>query len=155
ACSPSISWTASPGISWTVSITTNTTPSRTGTASSNRLMTNVSTTCVERRLFVEPGLPEPEVVLDRMHAEALHGRARRDDLLRRVDGDPHHLLGEDVLHLPVELLALRLIQAPPRLLDERVDLRVHVARRVPSGRRRLLRVEQRVERVVRVRVRRH
>src|SRR5882724_11003768 len=79
-------------------------------------------------LLVEPGLPERQVVLDGVDVEAFHVRARGNDLLRRVDGDPHHLAREDVLHLAVELLALRLVQASPRLLDEGVDPRVGVAR---------------------------
>src|SRR5687767_13391917 len=101
--------TASPGSRSTVSMTTKTTPSSTGTARRRRRATNVSI----RRLRpvplpVEPGLPEGQVVLDRVDGEALHAGARGDDLLGRVHGDPHHLPGEDVLHLAVELLALGL-----------------------------------------------
>src|SRR5205823_7051680 len=152
ACSPSISVTASPGSRSIVSMTTNTTPSRTGTANRRRRTTNVS---IRRAPHVtssllDPGLPERQVVLDGVDLEALHAGPRGDDLLRRVDRDPHHLLGDDVLHLGVELLALGLVQAAARLLDERIDPRVRVARRIPARRRHLLAVEQRVERVVRV-----
>src|SRR5262245_24865898 len=96
-------------------------------------------------LFIEPGLPEGQVVLDGVHGEALHARARDDDLLRRVHRDPHHLLGQDVLHLAVELLAFRLVEAAARLLDQRVHAGIGVARRVPPGRRHLLAVEERVQ----------
>src|SRR5262245_54579216 len=106
-------------------MTTKITPSRTGTASSSRRTTNVS---IARRaarrlhrapagpaLLVEPGLPEPQVVLDGVHGEPLDGGARDHDLLRVVDGNPHHVLGQDVLDLGVELLALGLVQALARL----------------------------------------
>src|SRR5713226_6810961 len=131
--------TASPGISSTVSMTTKTTPSSTGTASSRRRATNVSTAA--GALLVEPDLPEPEVVLHRVHREALHAGPGHHDLLRVVHRDPHHLPGEDVLDLAVELLALGLVEAPPRLLHERVHPRVGIARGVPAGGRDLLAVE--------------
>src|SRR3990172_1452019 len=152
ACSPSISATASPGISSTVSMTTKTTPSSTGTASIRRRRRNVS---IASGLLVEPDLPQPEVVLHRMDGEALHRGLGGHDLLGGVHRDPHHLLGQDVLHLEIELLALRLVQAAARLLHERVHPGVHVARRVPARGRRLLAVEERVEGVVRVGVRGH
>src|SRR5205814_6367083 len=106
-----MSVTASPGSRSIVSITTKTTPSSTGTASRRRRTTNVSIRRNSRvpppgrgaRLLLEPGLPERQVVLDGVDLEALDRRARRDDFLRRVDRDPHHLLGDDVLHFAVEL----------------------------------------------------
>src|ERR1700687_3570514 len=139
--------TASPGMSSTVSITTNTTPSKTGTANSRRRAMKVSTSAARRPsrprhycqpLLVEPDLSEPEVVLDRMHRETLYARAGDDDLLGIVHGDPHHLPGEDVLRLGVELLALGLVHAPARLLDQGIHLGVGVARGVPARRRHLL-----------------
>src|SRR5437016_2143475 len=145
-----MSVTASPGSRTIVSITTNTTPSRTGTASRRRRTTNVSMRrrLPRARLLLDPGLPEGQVVLDGVDLEALHAGAGDHDLLGRVDGNPHHLLGEDVLHLAVELLALGLVEAPARLLDEGVHLGVRVTRRVPPRRRDLLAVKERVERVV-------
>src|SRR6185369_3523611 len=114
-----------PGSRSTVSMTTNTTPSSTGTARRRRRTMKVSIRRLpDARLLVEPGLPEGEVVLYGVDVEALHVGACDDDLLRGVHGNPHHLLGEDVLHLAVELLALGLVEAAPRLLDERVDARV-------------------------------
>src|SRR5262249_26533295 len=92
-------------------------------------------------LLLEPGLPERQVVLDGVDVETLHAGARDDDLLRRVDRDPHHFLADDVLHLAVELLALGLVEAAPRLLDQRVHPWIDVARRVPARGRRLLAVE--------------
>src|SRR5438552_9998927 len=149
ACSPSMRVTASPGSRSIVSMTTNTTPSSTGTARRRRRAAKLSIRRLRRaRLLVDPGLPEAQVVLDRVDAEALDGGARDDDLLGRVDRDPHHLLGEDVLHLAIELLALGLVEAPARLLDEGVHLGVRVTRRVPPRRRDLLAVKERVERVV-------
>src|SRR5438874_906704 len=156
ACSPSISVTASPGSRSTVSMTTKTTPSSTGTARRRRRSVNVSIRRLPRApLLVEPGLPEGQVVLDGVDAEALHRGARDDDLLGRVHRDPHHLFREDVLRLSVELLALGLVLAPARLLDERVEPRILVPRRVPPRRRHLLRMEEREERVVGIRARRH
>src|SRR5690242_4704769 len=104
-------------------MTTKTTPSSTGLASSRRRTTKVSIAPTggagdDRALLVDPGLPEAQVVLDGMHGESLDRGAGDDDLLRVVDGDPHHVLGEDVLDLGIELLALRLIQALARLLHE-------------------------------------
>src|ERR1700730_8402229 len=146
--------TASPGISSTVSMTTKTTPSSTGTARSSRRATKVSTTTAPV-LLVEPDLPQPEVVFDRVHREALDPGPRHHDLLGVVDRDPHHLAGQDVLRFTILLLALGLVQVAPRQLDQRVDLRVRVARGVPAGGRDLLAVEERVHRVVGVRVRGH
>src|SRR5215510_5943989 len=115
--------TASPGKRSIVNMTTKTTPSRTGTARRRRRSTKVSIRRLRRaRLLVEPGLPEGQIVLDGVDGEALDAGARDDDLLRRVHRDPHHLLGQDVLHLAVELLALRLVVAAARLLDQRVHL---------------------------------
>src|SRR5262245_36694784 len=129
-------------------MTTKTTPSGTGTARRRRRTTNVSIRRLRQaRLPVEPGLPEGQVVLDRVDVEALHASARDNDLLGRVHGNPHHLLGEDVLHLSVESFALRLVEAPARLLEEGVHLGVRVARHVPPRRWDLLAVEERVERV--------
>src|SRR5207247_8867658 len=51
--------------------------------------------------------------------------------------------------------ALALVQAAPRLLDERVDARVRVARGVPAAGRELPRMEERVEGGVRVGAARH
>src|SRR5258705_13640786 len=148
--------TASPGRRSIVSMTTNTTPSSPGTARRRRRTTKVTIRRLPRpRLLVQPGLPEGQVVLDGVDGEALHADAGDDDLLGRVDRDPHHLPGEDVLHLAVELLALGLVQAPARLLDEGVHPGVRVARRVPAGRGHALGMEERVERVVRVGVRGH
>src|SRR4029079_9739390 len=100
--------TASPGIRSTVSMTTNTTPSSTGTASSSRRATKVST-AVPPVLLVEPGLSQPEVVLDGVDGEALDPRPRHHDLLGVVDRDPHHLAGQDAMRLTALILAL----APP------------------------------------------
>src|SRR5262249_9330400 len=138
-------------------MTTKTTPRRTGTASTRRRATKVSIrqnggprdgppyppafgAPRETRgtplcrgppsLSIQPGLPERQVVLDGMDGESLHARASDDDLLRRVDRDPHHFLGEDVLHLAVELLPLGLVEAATSLLDHRVHARIRVARRV-------------------------
>src|ERR1700682_3125107 len=95
--------TASPGSRSTVSMTTKTTPSSTGTARRKRRTTNVSIRRLQQgRLPVGPGLPEGQVVLDRVDAEALHAGARGNDLLGRVHGNPPHLPGEDVLHPAVE-----------------------------------------------------
>src|SRR5437899_12890043 len=165
-----MSVTASPGRRSIVSMTTKITPSSTGTARRRRRVTNVSNQQAwgaptwppippafgaprgtrGAPLLVEPGLPERQVVLDRVDGEALHAGAADDDLLGRVDRNPHHLFGEDVLHLAVEFLALGLVEAPARLLDERVDAGVAVPRRVPARRWHLLAVKERVERVVRV-----
>src|ERR1700752_4286361 len=135
--------TGSPGRRSMVSITTNTTPSSTGTARRRRRRMNVSIRRLRRsRLLVDPGLRQRQVVLDGMDLESLDVGPRDDDLLRRVDRDPHHLLDEDVLHLAIELLALRLVEAPAGLLDQRVDLRVDVARGVPARGRHLLAVEE-------------
>src|SRR5262245_7000992 len=98
-----MSVTASPGKRSTVNMTTNTTPSSTGTARRRRRSTKVSIRRLRARLLVEPGLPEGQVVLDGVDGEALDVGARDDDLLGRVHRDPHHLLGQDVLHLAVEL----------------------------------------------------
>src|SRR4029453_16197382 len=126
--SPSIKVTASPGKRSTVSMTTNTTPSSTGTARRRRRTRNVNIPRLRRAsLLVDPGLREGQVVLDRVDVETLHGGTRGDDLLRRVDRDPHHLLADDVLHLAVELLPLGLVQAAPGLLHEGIHSRVRVA----------------------------
>src|SRR5216110_89428 len=128
--------TASPGSRSIVSMTTKTTPSSTGTARRRRRTTNVSIRRLRQpRLPVEPGLPEGQVVLDRVDAEALHAGARDNDLLGRVDGNPHRVPGEDVLHLAVEPFALRLVETAARLLDEAVHPGIRVPRRVPPCRR--------------------
>src|SRR6266496_108712 len=130
-----------------VSMTTKTTPSRTGSASRMRRVTNVSIP-PPPRLLVEPGLPEAQVVLDRVHDEALDARARHHDLLGVVDRDPHRLAPDAVLDLGVEAVALALVHAPARLLHELVDARVRVARGVPARGRHLLAVKEGVERIV-------
>src|SRR5262245_38620147 len=114
--------TASPGRRSIVNMTTKTTPSKTGTARRRRRRTKVNIRRPRRvRLLVEPGLPEGQVVLDGVNGEPLHSGAGDDDLLGRVHRDPHHLLGQDVLHLAVEFLALGLVEAAARLLHEGVD----------------------------------
>src|SRR5262245_51247485 len=132
--------TASPGSRSMVSMTTTTTPSNTGRARRRRRSTKVSIRGPRpARLSLDRGLPEGQVVLDGVDGEALHVGAGDDDLLRRVHGDPHHLPGQDVLHLAVEFLAFGLVETAARLLDQGVDPWVDVARRVPARRRHLLR----------------
>src|SRR5207245_1320303 len=146
ACSPSIMATASPGTSSRVSMTMKTTPSRTGTASSSRRSANVSDPATPSR---GEGSTPPG------GRRSPYGGARGDDLHGVVDRDPDHLLRQEVLSLAVETLALALVQAAPRLLDERVDARVRVARGVPAAGRELPRMEERVEGGVRVGAARH
>src|SRR5262245_27379153 len=71
-------------------------------------------------LLVDPGLPEAEVVLDRVDDVALDVGPGDHDLLGVVDRDPERLLREDVLYLAVDLLPLRLVQAPPARLQQLV-----------------------------------
>src|SRR5262245_66210183 len=93
-------------------MTTNTTPSSTGSASSRRRATNVSTAAT---LLVDPHLSEPEVVLDGVDGEALDVGPGHHDLLGVVDRDTHHLPGQDVMGLAVEIIALGLVEVAPGL----------------------------------------
>ena len=94
-----------------------------GTARSSRRTMNVSMTVAPRRGHGARGVYLSSQVFQRPRLYSTGWMMKPltlgpgdDDLLGVVDRDPHHLLGEDVLDLAVELLALRLVQAAARLL---------------------------------------
>src|SRR5262245_7523808 len=87
-----------------------------------------------RRLLVEPGLPEAEVVFDRVDDETLDAGFRKDDLLGVVDRKPARILRQDFLNLRVHLLPLRLVQAPPCPFQKLVHARIGEVGPVPARR---------------------